>query len=191
MLTSDGVPTLTSVYQLDGADLRMTHYCAAGNQPRLKAERIDVVRGILDFGFIDATNLSSPQAAHVHGLELRFIDTDHITITFLFQSAGRENREGIALTRVTAGEGLVGEGLLTPPRHTHPPRSREKAGNEQITGRPRRGSPADSTFVPRTIPAANAILDFSPDTCFAAKTDRINVIDDRLLNIFTNNGAML
>jgi hypothetical protein len=26
-----------SVYHLDGADLRMTHYCAAQNQPRLRA----------------------------------------------------------------------------------------------------------------------------------------------------------
>ena len=30
---------MVSVYHLDGEDLRLTHYCAAGNQPRLKLDR--------------------------------------------------------------------------------------------------------------------------------------------------------
>ncbi len=101
-LTMGGVPTMTSVYHLDGADLRMTHYCAAQNQPRLKATRIDPGQGIVDFSFVDATNLSSPDAPHVHGLEMRLRDADHITLTFLFQSGGKESRELIALTRVQA-----------------------------------------------------------------------------------------
>jgi len=46
-LTTGGTPNMTSVYHLDGADLRMTHYCGAGNQPRLKAERIDAAPGSL------------------------------------------------------------------------------------------------------------------------------------------------
>src|SRR5262245_26894912 len=36
----DALPSMTSVYHLDGSDLRMTHYCGARNQPRLKASRI-------------------------------------------------------------------------------------------------------------------------------------------------------
>jgi hypothetical protein len=36
----------------------------------------------------------------VHGLELRLIDSNHITVTFLFQSGGKESRERIALKRV-------------------------------------------------------------------------------------------
>jgi hypothetical protein len=99
-LIMEGVPTMTSVYHLDGADLRMTHYCAAQNQPRLKAKRIDLVHGAIDFGFVDVTNLRSPEAAHVHGLEMRLIDSNHITVTFLFQSGVKESRERIALKRV-------------------------------------------------------------------------------------------
>src|SRR5438477_12411109 len=38
-LIVDGDPNMTTVYHLDGADLRATHYCAAGNQPRLKIGR--------------------------------------------------------------------------------------------------------------------------------------------------------
>ena len=69
-LTVDGVPSMMSVYHLDGEDLRMTHYCAAQNQPRLRASQIDIAKGILDFEFVDATNLRSPDAPHVYGLEM-------------------------------------------------------------------------------------------------------------------------
>jgi hypothetical protein len=99
-LIMEGVPTMTSVYHLDGADLRMTHYCAAQNQPRLKANRIDAAHGAIDFGFVDVTNLRSADSAHVHGLELRLIDSNHITVTFLFQSGDKESRERIVLKRV-------------------------------------------------------------------------------------------
>lgn len=109
-LIMDGTPTMTSVYHLDGADLRMTHYCAAQNQPRLKAERVDLPHGAIDFGFVDVTNLRSPDAAHVHGLELRLIDSNHITVTFLFQSGGKESRERIALKRVGRESSEKGNG---------------------------------------------------------------------------------
>ena len=98
-LISEGVPNMTSVYHLDGADLRMTHFCGTQNQPRLKAERIDLGHGLIDFGFVDITNLKKPDAPHVHGLEIRFIDSNHVTVTFLFQSGGKESRERIVLKR--------------------------------------------------------------------------------------------
>jgi hypothetical protein len=101
-LAVDGVPSMTSVYHLDGADLRMTHYCGAQNQPRLKARQIDVAKGILDFDFVDATNLASPDAAHVYGLEMRLLGADHITLTFLFEGGGKRSREFIDLKRVGA-----------------------------------------------------------------------------------------
>ena len=99
-LISEGVPNMTSVYHLDAADLRMTHFCGAQNQPRLKAERIDLAHGAIDFGFVDITNLRAPDAPHVHGLEIRFVDPSHFTLTFLFQSGGKESREQISLQRV-------------------------------------------------------------------------------------------
>ena len=114
-LTMAGVPTMTSVYHLNGAELRMTHYCGAGNQPRLKAERIDPAQGMVDFSFVDATNLSSPSAPHVHGLELRFLDADHITLTFLFQSGSNESRERIALARVKTPQAMQRPSVTSSP----------------------------------------------------------------------------
>jgi hypothetical protein len=98
-LMNESTPVMTSVYHLDGRDLRMTHFCGAQNQPRLKARRIDLDRGAIDFEFVDATNLRSPDAPHVHGLEIRLIDANHLTLTFLFQSGSVESREEINLKR--------------------------------------------------------------------------------------------
>ena len=56
------------------------------------------------------TNLKSADAPHVHGLELRLIDSDHITVTFLFQSGGKESRERIALDRVETKSSEKGSG---------------------------------------------------------------------------------
>jgi len=98
-LINESTPVMTSVYHLDGRDLRMTHFCGAQNQPRLKAHRIDLDHGAIDFGFVDATNLRSPNAPHVHGLEIRLIDTNHLSLTFLFQSGSIESREQIDLKR--------------------------------------------------------------------------------------------
>ena len=99
-LIMEDAPVMTSVYHLDGADLRMTHFCAAQNQPRLKARQIDLAKGIIDFDFVDATNLRGPDAPHVRGLEMRLIDPNHLTITFLFQSGDKESRENVVLKRV-------------------------------------------------------------------------------------------
>jgi hypothetical protein len=109
-LISDGAPVMTSVYHLDGPALRMTHYCGAQNQPRLKAERIGSAQGAIDFGFVDITNLKSADAPHVHGLELRLIDPNHITVTFLFQGGGKESRELIALDRAGTRSSEKGSG---------------------------------------------------------------------------------
>ena len=98
-LMNENTAVMTSVYHLDGLDLRMTHFCAAQNQPRLKARRTDLDHGVIDFDFVDATNLRSPDAPHVHGLEIRLVDPDHLTLTFLFQSGSIESREEINLKR--------------------------------------------------------------------------------------------
>ena len=103
-LTMGGVRSMTSVYHVDGADLRMTHYCAARNQPRLRASRIEITSGTFDFSFVDATNLASPDSPHVTGVELRLLGPDRITLTFLFEGGGKQSRELIKLKR-TQGSG--------------------------------------------------------------------------------------
>ena len=90
---------MTSVYHLDGAELMMTHYCAAHNQPRLKATAFDPDESSITFSFLDITNLSSPKAGHVQGLDLKFLAADHITLQFHFVSEGKLKDELLDLKR--------------------------------------------------------------------------------------------
>jgi hypothetical protein len=100
-LIQNGTPTMTTVYHIDGADLRMTHYCAARNQPRLKATRVDEPAGAVDFSFVDLTSESGAGAAHVEALALRIVDSDHLNLTFTFRGGpGKGGQENITLSRV-------------------------------------------------------------------------------------------
>ena len=56
---------MVSVYHLDGDELRMTHYCAAGNQPRLKLDRARSRPDHLIFVF-DGGYQPRPQERYAH-----------------------------------------------------------------------------------------------------------------------------
>lgn len=99
-LIADGIITMTSVYHMDGPDLRMTHFCAANNHPRLKADPFNPKEKSVDFQFVDITNLVSPEAGHVHHVKLTFHDSDHATLVFTFTRSGAESYENITMTRV-------------------------------------------------------------------------------------------
>jgi hypothetical protein len=95
-LESDGVTTMTSVYPQDGSDLRMTHFCGAGNQPRLKAAEIDTAKRTVRFEMVDMTGRPG---GHVGGVELRIPDADHATILFTFVGGKASAVERLDLTR--------------------------------------------------------------------------------------------
>lgn len=56
--SSSGRETIT-VYHRDGRALMLTHYCAQGNQARLRATV--ATRDRIDFSFLDVTNLAPDQ----------------------------------------------------------------------------------------------------------------------------------
>jgi hypothetical protein len=68
---------MVTVYHQDGGDLFLTHYCAAGNQPRLKC-RGGSHPNRLVFEFVDATNMRSTHDTHMHSATLTIIDPRHI-----------------------------------------------------------------------------------------------------------------
>ena len=59
-----------SVYHADGASLVLTHYCAQGNQPRLRLGPI--TDGTLVFRFVDVTNLQ-PGKSYLVEKRLQFV----------------------------------------------------------------------------------------------------------------------
>jgi hypothetical protein len=68
---------MVSVYHRDGADLVMTHYCALGNQPRMKADPKAPANQIR-WQFAGGTNLDPAKDKHMHEGTLTIIDDDHI-----------------------------------------------------------------------------------------------------------------
>ena len=63
---------MVSVYHLDGDDLRLTHYCAAGNQPRLKLDRANSTPTRFVFVFDGGSNLDPAKDMHIHGMTMTF-----------------------------------------------------------------------------------------------------------------------
>jgi hypothetical protein len=76
-LTVTGEPEMLTVYHANGGGLMMTHYCSMGNQPRMKADAGD--GKTIAFHFVDGTNMSGPDAAHMNDLTITFDDANHIT----------------------------------------------------------------------------------------------------------------
>ena len=94
-----GEPTMSSFYHRDGDALRLTHYCNAGNQPRMKAVRYDTNERVLKFEFVDVTNLKAPEAYHTRDLEIRFLDDDRIELEFMGMKNGETSSSPMTLTR--------------------------------------------------------------------------------------------
>ena len=87
--TSENMPEMLTIYHFDGARLLLTHYCAAGNQPRMLAQPYDPATAELHFKFLDATNLTTPAAGHMHNASLRYIDDDHLISEWQFYENGQ------------------------------------------------------------------------------------------------------
>ena len=79
---------MVSVYHLDGPDLVMTHYCALGNQPKLKLDP-NSPAGQFKFSFVGGTNLDSAKDLHMHEGSFTVIDDDHIETTWTAWSGGK------------------------------------------------------------------------------------------------------
>ena len=65
-----------TMFHLDGDRLVLTHFCDAGNQPRMAATISPDGKTIV-FNFLDATNLLSSQAGHMQRVTFTLIDADH------------------------------------------------------------------------------------------------------------------
>jgi hypothetical protein len=94
-----GHEDMISMFHLDGPNrLLMTHYCAAGNQPRMQAS-LSPDGKTITFKFVDATNLDSPETGHMHAMVLTLVDENHHTEEWTFLNHGKEMKEVFDLRR--------------------------------------------------------------------------------------------
>ena len=94
-----GKEDMISMFNLDGPGrLLLTHYCAAGNEPRMQAS-LSPNGKVITFTFVDATNLATPDAAHMHKMVLTMIDDNHHTEEWTLVDHGKEHTEVFDLHR--------------------------------------------------------------------------------------------
>ena len=81
-----------TVYHRDGKDLVMTHYCAARNQPTLKAAG-KIEKKALSFTCAGVRNVASHDEGHMHALTLTFVDDGKIKQAWSFAEEGKMGEE--------------------------------------------------------------------------------------------------
>ncbi len=72
----------------DGDGIVLTHYCAAGNQPEMKAPDKTDGKDVA-FKFVRAGNLKSPTENHMHQVTYTFIDNDNLKTTWVNYADGK------------------------------------------------------------------------------------------------------
>jgi len=80
---------MLSIYHGDGNQILMTHYCALGNQPRMKLERTDNPK-VMKFSFKDGTSLKSAGDPHMHQLTMTFLEKDNLLHEWVYFEGGKQ-----------------------------------------------------------------------------------------------------
>jgi hypothetical protein len=81
----EGKPVeMITMYYLDGNEVKLTHYCMAGNQPTMRGSYAPETK-TLTFDFETATNMKTAHDGHMHHAVYKFIDSDHFQTTWTFQ----------------------------------------------------------------------------------------------------------
>ncbi len=97
--TTSGATTMT-LFHLDGKQLVATHYCAQGNQPRLRWARS--ANGAQVFDYWDATNLASPAQSHLVHLELGLTASGELLRKEVYREADKDDVTELRFSRRAA-----------------------------------------------------------------------------------------
>lgn len=91
-----GPENMITMFHMDGGRLIMTHYCGAGNQPRMKVVAVDPKS--VSFEFFDGTNIG-PGDGHMQHVTFTATDAEHQTEEWVFLDHGKELKEYFTLER--------------------------------------------------------------------------------------------
>jgi hypothetical protein len=75
---------MTTLYYLDGAEVKLTHYCMAGNQPTMRGTYAPETK-TLKFELVTISNLKTADDGHMHHATYTFVDNDHFKTTWTFR----------------------------------------------------------------------------------------------------------
>ena len=91
-----GKENMVTMFHMDGDRLVMTHYCGAGNQPRMKVVSADAKS--VTFEFFDGTNIG-PGDGHMQLATFSQPDADHHTEEWVFLDHGKELKRVFSMER--------------------------------------------------------------------------------------------
>ena len=91
-----GETTMATLYHLDGDDLMLTHYCSAGNQPRMRLSTVSEDQGQVTFDLMDITNNTT--GGYSKRLVVSMLGEDRISLTYTSSRTGKPS--GVELERV-------------------------------------------------------------------------------------------
>jgi len=91
-----GPENMITMFHMDSDRLLMTHYCGAGNQPRMKVISSDAKS--VSFEFFDGTNIG-PDDGHMQHVTFTRPDADHHLEEWVFLDHGKEMKEVFTLAR--------------------------------------------------------------------------------------------
>jgi len=90
-MVDNGKPVeMTTLYYLDGEDVKLTHYCMAGNQPTMRGTYAPDTR-TLKFELVSISNLKNADAGHMHHATYTFLDNDHFKTTWTFRKDQKDS----------------------------------------------------------------------------------------------------
>ena len=78
---------MVSMYHMDGKELVMTHYCAAGNQPTMRA-RPSKDASSITFDFVRGSNMK-PGDLHMHSVRIALAGEDRVETEWTTWSGGK------------------------------------------------------------------------------------------------------
>ena len=76
------------IHQDGPENLRLTHYCAVGNQPRMKFVQSDET-GVIQFAFDGGSNMDVESDGHVHDAKVRVLNENSFEVETRLWSGGK------------------------------------------------------------------------------------------------------
>ena len=86
---------MVSVYHRDGSDLVMTHYCAAQNQPRVRAKT--VTGNVIAMDYDGGTNVDPAKDMHIHAVRIEILGPDEMRETWIGWKDGKQEEPPLVL----------------------------------------------------------------------------------------------
>jgi hypothetical protein len=81
---------MASVITMDQNNLLLTHYCEAGNQPVLRATRVEENGRKVTFEFSGGTNIPTRDVGHMDRVVVYFEDEDHFSSQWSWYANGKQ-----------------------------------------------------------------------------------------------------